>query len=346
MDKVRYGIVGCGVIYHWHAEVLQHLSDIAELTAVSDSDPAKLAAAVQESGARGTTDYSELAADPDVDAVIVCVPSGLHADIALAALNQGKHVLTEKPMDVTLQRADAMIAAARESGRILACVSQNRYGAGIRQLHEWLDAGRLGKLVYGEAAVKWHRSQEYYDSAGWRGTWALDGGGALMNQGVHYADQLRWAMGKPKTVTARMGTLGHERIEVEDVVTSTIEFENGALGTLTATTCAYPGFETRLEVYGTEGSVRIVNNELEIARFTDGSEYTSGAVNIADTGSSHPTALGSYLHSLQVKDFTLAILEGRQPEITAQDGRDALELVLAVYEAARTGGVVTSFHGN
>jgi len=160
-----------------------------------------------------------------------------------------------------------------------------------------------------------------------------------MNQGVHYADQLRWAMGKPKSVVARMATLGH-KMECEDIVTSTIEFENGALGSLTATTCAYPGFETRLEVYGTGGSVRVVNNELEIARFTDCCEYTAGSTDIADTGSSHPTALGTDLHRQQMSDFTHAILEGRSPKITAEDGRNALQLVLAVYEAARTGEVV------
>ncbi len=347
--KVRYGIIGCGVIYDWHAEVIANLPEIAELVAVCDTDPAALRRAVDKSKVRGYASPEALIADPEIDAVTIAVPSGLHAEIGVQALQAGKHVLTEKPIDVTLAHADALIDAARQSGKLLACVSQNRYGAGLQKLREWLDAGRLGKIVYGESAVKWYRTQEYYDSGAWRGTWALDGGGALMNQGVHYADQLRWAMGRPKSVVARMATLGHERIEVEDIVTATIEFESGALGTLTSTTCAYPGFETRLEIYGTDGSVRIVNNELEIARFTDGSEYDASsfgegvAPDIADTGSSHPRALGTYLHWRQFDDFTRAILENRPPKITAQDGRAALELVLAVYQSARTGEAVTRF---
>jgi UDP-N-acetyl-2-amino-2-deoxyglucuronate dehydrogenase len=343
MDKIRYGIVGCGVIFSWHIEVLASLKEIATLTAICDSDPEALKKGVEKTGVKGYSDINQLVADSDIDAVIVCTPSGYHGDHAIAALKAGKHVMSEKPIEVSLTKADAMIAAAKESGTTLACISQNRYGSGIQQLHKWLDEGKLGKLIYGESAIKWYRTQEYYDSGAWRGTWALDGGGALMNQGVHYADQLRWAMGKPKRVVANMATLGHKRIEVEDIVSSTIEFENGAIGSLTATTCAYPGFETRIEVYGSEGSVRIVNNELEIARFSDGSEFTSGSTDIADTGSSHPTSLGTYLHYTQMKDFTEAIIGGYEPQITAEDGRAALELVLAVYEAARTGEPVTHF---
>ncbi len=341
MDKVRYGIIGCGVIHNWHVEVMEHLKDVATLAAVCDNDPQALAASqAKYPGYKPFSDLNEMIASPDIDAVIVCTPSGYHGDHAIAAANAGKHVISEKPIEVTLAKADAMIAAAKANNVKLSCISQNRYGKGIQQLHGWLDEGRVGKLVYGEAQIKWYRSQEYYDSAGWRGTWALDGGGALMNQGVHYTDQLRWAMGKPKSVVARMGTLAH-KMECEDIVTATIEWESGALGSLTATTASYPGFETRLEVYGTGGSVRVVNNELEIARFTDGSEYFSDSVNIADTGSSHPTALGTYLHWLQLKDFTESILENREPQITAQDGRNALELVIGIYTAAKTGKTVT-----
>src|SRR6185437_15594776 len=154
--------------------------------------------------------------------------------------------------------ADALVKAARDAGLVLTSVSQNRFGAGMLKLHEWIDAGKLGDLVYGEATTIWYRSQGYYDSGDWRGTWALDGGGALMNQGVHYADQLRWALGSPRWVSARSATRNHN-IEVEDIVTATLEFENGAIGTLTATTCAFPGFATTLDVYGTLGSVRIAN---------------------------------------------------------------------------------------
>jgi UDP-N-acetyl-2-amino-2-deoxyglucuronate dehydrogenase len=335
MKKVRFGIIGCGGIHHTHVGALRGLGDIAELVAVCDCDQKALDASTSRYGVRGYADYNEMVAAADIDAVTVCTPSGMHGDHAIAALNAKKHAISEKPIDISLSKADEMIAAAARNGVYLSSISQSRYGAGVRMLHDWLDAGRFGKIVYGEAQTKYYRTQGYYDSAGWRGTWELDGGGALMNQGVHYVDQLRWAMGKPKSVTARMNTLGHERIDVEDIVSATIEFENGAIGSLVATTCAYPGYELRLEIYGTLGSARLVNGAIESARFVDGGEYGAGSDLAQASGSADPTLASANEHQLQLSDYTRAILEGRDPEITATDGRNALELVLAVYDSAR-----------
>ncbi len=341
MSKIRFGMVGCGVIHEWHMNVLRNLSEDAEAVAVYDVAPAKAQASVDKWGVPACATYEELLARPDIDAVIIGTPSGLHAAQGIAAARAGKHILTEKPIDIDVSAANALVEAAHAAGVVLSPVSQNRYGKGIRKLHEWLDEGKLGRLVYGEAVIKWYRSQEYYDSGDWRGTWALDGGGALMNQGVHYADQLRWAMGPIKTLTAKAATLGHERIEVEDIVTASIEFASGALGTLTATTCAYPGFETGLEVYGTEGSVRIKDNELVIARFKDGTTVTPEDVAAAPVGGADPTAIGYDLHTQQFRDFIEAIREKRAPWMTGEMGRDALELVVGVYQSARTGQPVT-----
>ncbi|MGO8669816.1 MAG: Gfo/Idh/MocA family protein [Capsulimonadaceae bacterium] len=338
MSKVRFGIVGCGVIFEWHAVVLQNLSEDAELVAVCDIMPERARATSLKYGAEAYTRYEDMLKAANIDVVTVCTPSGLHAGQAIAALESGRHVVVEKPIDVNLTRADALVAAAaRHPGLQVTPISQNRYGAGIIQLHEWLDRGKLGRLLYGEATIKWFRNQAYYDSAEWRGTWALDGGGALMNQGVHYADQLRWALGRPKSVMAHAATLAH-KIEVEDVVSATFEFESGAIGTLTATTCAFPGYDTTLEIVGTEGTVRIAGNEIVSARFKDG-EVIDGIAeqDASGSGAGAATGIGFYLHTCQLRDFIASVRDGRSPAILPKDGRDALEVVVGVYESARTG---------
>lgn len=340
MSKIRFGIIGCGVIQDWHAQVLKNLSDIAELVAVCDIVPEKAKNAAEKFGARSYTDLNEMVACEDIDAITIATPSGLHAEHALAAIANGKHVLVEKPIDISLEKADRLIKAAHDAGVVLTSVSQNRYGKGILKLHEWLDEGKLGRLVYGEASIIWYRSQEYYDSGDWRGTWALDGGGSLMNQGVHYADQLRWVMGKPKVISAHMATLAH-KIEVEDIVTASITFENGAIGTLTATTSAYPGFSTSLEIYGTEGTVMIKDNNIVRAVFTNGETYDAGVVENTGAGAADPTAIAYDLHTMQFVDFIDCINNKRTPWITGEDGRAALQLVLGVYESAKTGKPVT-----
>jgi len=336
--KIRFGLVGCGVIHSWHAEVLANLKEEAELVAVCDVIEERARKSAEKYGVAAYTDYAEMLKRDDLDAIAIGTPSGLHADMGLAAVRSGRHVVVEKPIDINLRKADELVRAAREAGVTLTSIAQNRFGKGTRKLREWLDEGKLGRIVYGESTVKWYRSQEYYDSGDWRGTWELDGGGALMNQGVHYADLLRWAMGKPKTVFARAATMGHN-IAAEDVVTATLEFESGAIGTLTATTCAYPGYSTTLEVYGTEGSVRTANNELVSAEFINGEKYTADSL-IVDTGSSDPRAISHDGHTQQFRDFIAAIHEGRDPYITGEMGRDALELVLGVYLSAFSGKVV------
>jgi predicted dehydrogenase len=327
------------VIHDWHAQVLRNLSDRAELVAVCDIVPERAKASSEKWGATPYDNIDDLLADDRVDVVTIGTPSGLHADQALKAIAAGKHVIVEKPIDIDLAKANRLVEASRASNLVVTAVSQNRYGTGILKLHEWLDEGKLGRLVYGEATVKWYRTQEYYDSGDWRGTWALDGGGALMNQGVHYADQLRWAMGNPKKLTAYAATLGHQ-MEAEDVVSASIQFESGAIGTLTATTCAYPGYSTTLEIYGNEGSVRIADNKLVIAKFKNGEVYDGESLRAdleGTTGGSSATSIGYYLHTCQFRDFLDSIEEKRSPWITPEIGRDALELVLGVYRSAGTG---------
>lgn len=366
--KLRFAIVGCGVIHGTHVKAIRAQGDAAELVAVCDEDPAKAQAAAEKAGVPFYTDLAEMLEKQPFDVLNVCTPSGLHAKHGIMGANAGKHIVCEKPIDVSLEAADALIEACAKSGVKLEVISQSRYSSGMQQLKRWQNEGKLGKLCYAESVTKWYRSQKYYDSGGWRGTWELDGGGALMNQGVHYVDQLRWIMGPVKSVAATMATRAHERIEVEDVVSASIEFENGAVGTLIASTDLYPGFHQGLEVYGTGGSVVVEADKLKFAQFAPSDGGSAGAYGgtseaplvkdyqwredaapattsdtSTDTASagastaSDPAAVSLGGHAAHIRDLIDAIHMGREPFMNGQEARNALELIIGVYRSARSG---------
>ncbi len=289
-------------------------------------------------------------ASASFDVLNVCTPSGLHAKQGVLGANAGKHIVCEKPIDISLEAADSLIEACAQNNVKLVVISQHRYSTGIRALRKFLEEGKLGKLCYAESVTKWYRSQGYYDSGGWRGTWDLDGGGALMNQGVHYVDQLRWAMGPVKSVTATMATRAHERIEVEDVISASIEFESGAVGTLLASTAMYPGYAQALEVYGTGGSVIVENSRLKHAQLTGESpsvknfekQTSDGNEEIATpapgfNAAADPTQVPLDGHIEHLKDLIGAIREDRDTFMNGAEARAALELIVGVYRAAKTG---------
>ena len=350
-------IVGCGVIGPTHANALQSLhAEGARLVAFADALPARAEALAVKYGAEAKT-FEDVLADPSIDAVHVCVPSGLHAALGVRALQAGKHVVVEKPMDITLQACDALLAAQRESGRRLAVISQHRFDKASIDVKAALEADLLGRMVFAEAQVPWYRTQEYYDSGDWRGTWALDGGGALMNQGVHTADLLRWLCGPVETVYAQARTLAHERVETEDVVAATLTFANGAVGILTASTAIYPGFGVKIGVYGKDGSAIIEGDMLHTlttrSGVTGGGEAAQAhALQVATGGTkaateasaqstaSDPAAIWGGAHEAQIADFLQCCRSGATPIVDGVEGRKAVELVLAVYESARTGQVV------
>jgi UDP-N-acetyl-2-amino-2-deoxyglucuronate dehydrogenase len=333
-----FGIVGAGVISSIHARAIASLPD-ARLVAVTDAEPdrAKSLAAAHDCVAE--PDLDALLACDDVDVVCVCVPSGLHADVGIRAAAAGKHLVIEKPLDVSLAAADRLIAAARQAGVVLTVISQHRFDQGLLELRRLLDDGELGRLVLGEASTKWYRSQAYYDSAAWRGTWALDGG-SLMNQGIHYADLLLWSMGPVAEVTALFSTETHQ-IEVEDAALAVLRFTSGALGTIVASTAVFPGFAQRLEISGTGGTVVIEDGEIircELA--ADGAEPGRRRGRVSDPGSTpsaaaKPAGLDIASHAAQLSDLLDAIDTGRAPSVTGEDGRAVLEVVCAIYESAR-----------
>jgi UDP-N-acetyl-2-amino-2-deoxyglucuronate dehydrogenase len=337
-----FGIVGAGVIGAVHAEAIG-LVPGARLAAVTDHAPERAKALAGAWGCAAEPGLAALLARDDVDVVCVCVPSGLHAEAGVQAAEAGKHLVVEKPIDVTLGAADRLIAAARDSGVLVTVISQHRFDTGLDELRRLLDSGGLGRLLLGEASTKWYRTQDYYDSAAWRGTWAMDGG-SLMNQGVHYVDLLLWAMGPAAEVTAICATQAHQ-VEVEDTALALVRFASGALGSILSSTAAYPGFDQRLEVTGTNGTVivqdgRIIRRALASEApgpAAAGTGTTSASPDTPGAASANPGGVDPSSHAAQIAEFLTAIDDGRQPAVTAESARATLEVICAVYESARTG---------
>ncbi|MFZ6027134.1 MAG: Gfo/Idh/MocA family protein [Chloroflexota bacterium] len=333
---LNFAIVGCGVIAACHARCLAELDD-AQLTAVCDIVPEKAHKLAETYPADVYANIHKLLDHPALDAVIVTTPSGLHADIGVLAAQAGKHVLVEKPMDVSLAKADALIAACEKAGVRLGVISQHRFDFAVMDLKQAIADGKLGRLNFGGSYTQWYRAQSYYDSGDWRGTWAMDGGGALINQSIHYVDLLQYVMGPVEEVYARTAALAHERIEVEDIAVATLKFASGALGVIEGMTIAYPGFCARLEVFGADGGVVIENDQVKEWQLRCGERYErprhADRLIVGTTSKD----IWHHSHRRQIADFIEAIRQARQPFVTGQDGRRSLEIVLAIYESARCG---------
>jgi UDP-N-acetyl-2-amino-2-deoxyglucuronate dehydrogenase len=346
-----FGIVGTGVIAAIHADAIAMLSETgladARLVAVTDAAADTAAAFAAARGCPAEPDLAALLARRDVEVVCVCVPSGLHAQIAVQAAKAGKHLVVEKPIDVSLDAADRLIDAARAAGVALTVISQHRFDPGLVELKRLLDDGALGRLVLGEASTKWYRTQGYYDSAAWRGTYAMDGG-SLMNQGVHYVDLLRWCMGPAAEVSAACSTQAHQ-IEVEDTALAVVRFASGAVGTILSSTAAFPGFPQRLEITGTAGTVtvedgRIVRRALAAdpgPETAESPETPESPAAPAAAAAADPAAVDVASHAAQLADLLGAVDTGREPAVTGESGRAALEIVPAAYESSRTGRPVS-----
>lgn len=342
MSDLRFVIAGTGMVARYHAEAISRTAG-ARLVAVSRSDPGRAAETAAHFGVPCETSYAALIARADVDVVCICTPSGLHAEQTIAAARAGKHVLVEKPMALAPHDADAAIAACRAAGVTLGVALQRRTDPRFRAVKAALDGGGLGRIVLGNVSIPYVRPQEYYDSAAWRGTWALDGGGALMNQGIHLVDLLLWYLGDVAEVQAYAATLTHA-IEVEDCVTASLIFASGALGTLTATTSAAPGFPHRVEVYGDQGGIQIEGESIVCAVATGperdaiaGLADPAGNPAVTAGAGASPTGIGAEGHVRLVENFVEAVTTGHPPLVPGEEGRRALALVYAIYEAARTG---------
>ena len=348
LNTLGFGIIGCGVIFRHHADAIKSIEG-ARLAAVADIITEKAAKMAEEYGCDYYTDYNELLKRQDIQIVCICTPSGTHSEIGIASARAGKHVITEKPIDITLDSTDRLISSCREAGVKLSCIFQWRYTEDIAKLKKAVEAGKLGQLNFGASHTKWYRSQEYYDSVDWRGTWKLDGGGALMNQSIHYVDILQYIMGPVDEVFAYCATRSHVRIEVEDVAVAVVKFKNGAVGIIEGNTAAFPGFCTRLDVYGSNGSVIIEDNKVKEWKLkNDGlkvgfygelskepvleDDIDSGKENGA---SSAAIAMNSHID--QIRDFCNAIRNGTEVPVPGGEARHSLAIILAIYESSRNG---------
>ena len=341
--KHRFGIVGCGVIFGTHSEAINALES-TELVAICDVDEAKAEKARDErcDGFRPDvyTDYEEMLKREDIDAISVCTPSGMHADMACLAMEAGKHVVVEKPMDVTLSACDRFIEAWKRTAKKATIISQHRFADGVIALRRALDQGRFGKVAMVDSYTKWFRSHEYYASGDWRATWELDGGGALMNQSVHYVDLMQWMAGDVESLYGNCANVWHD-IVVEDAASATLKFKSGAIGTLEGTTAANPGTFQQIDVMGEFGTVSIVNSRVSVWKFSDehpeDEAIAAGKSVDLGTGASDPAAIGGGGHVRQYVDLLNAIENDGQPMITPEEARKPVEVILAVYESGRTG---------
>lgn len=353
---LKVAITGCGVIGRTHAVALQEFpgtSIVALVDAVPDA--AESLADFIESGGRPRpsvhTSLEGAFAAADIDLVALATPSGLHIQQGLEVLAAGKHVVIEKPLDVDLSRAQEIEAAANEAARkgvVASVISQHRFDQASVAVADAVAKGRFGRLTSAIASVAWWRGQGYYDSGDWRGTWSMDGGGALMNQGVHTVDLLLWFMGRPVEIHAHTARLAHERIEVEDTAVATVTFENGGLAVLHATTAAYPGLTVRVQLMGSEGSAVVDNDQLQYFHARDAGG-ASADMGLQGGGNQAREELSKYPeedyeakdptvypagHVRQYRDILGAIAEGRQPGVTVSDAVNALATVRAVYVSA------------
>jgi UDP-N-acetyl-2-amino-2-deoxyglucuronate dehydrogenase len=331
---IRFGLIGCGRVAPRHAQSLQQLSE-AELAAVADIKPSRADHFAADYGATPYYDHRTLLGRDDIDAVSICVPSGLHAQVALDALNAGKHVLVEKPITLSLADADRMIAAAAARDLKLGVVLQNRYNSPMQQVRRLVDEGRLGRLNLGSATVRWYRPQSYYED-GWHGTIAMDGG-ALMNQSIHHIDALQWFMGPVAAVQAYTATRAHE-MEAEDVGVAVLRFANGALGTVEGSTLTWPqNLEGSVAIFGEHGSVKIGGTALNRITLWKVEGQLENEAELLTSQRVDPPSVYGYSHREVIHDFACAVRDDRRPGTTGSEARKSLELVLAIYESARTG---------
>lgn len=356
----RLALVGAGVISRQHGIVIDQLGGDVELVAVVDQDTARATAFAETRGCAVFAELSdavaaERAAGTSLDLVVVCTPTGLHAQVAIEALEAGAHVIIEKPADVRVERIDDIIAARDRAGRLVTVISQHRFDPSTEVVLEAIRAGEFGRLTSGIASIDWWRGQSYYDSGAWRGTWALDGGGALMNQGVHTVDLLVAALGTPVEVFGYTDTLAHERVETEDVAVGVVRFASGALGVIHASTAVYPGLIARLQVHGTAGSAVIENDRLTYFHSTPaGTEapeirigVQGGDTNQIDrflgpdgtdpwAGSSVPGQMTD-AHLYQYRNVLAALRGEEELRVTLEENRKAIAIITGLYESSRTG---------
>jgi UDP-N-acetyl-2-amino-2-deoxyglucuronate dehydrogenase len=338
VSPIRHiGILGAGNISETHARAAAGLPNV-RVSAVCGVNEARVRAIAERYGATPYLDLDAFVRHRPLEVVAIGSPSGLHGAHVAAAAAQGLHVLVEKPLEVTTERIDEIAASVERAGVTLGVFFQDRSTPEFLALKREIDAGALGRLTLADARVKWYRPPEYYSQSTWRGTWALDGGGALMNQSIHTVDLLLWLCGDVRRVYAKAVTALHA-IEVEDTVVAVLEFESGVVGTFEATTAAWPGYDRRVSLTGTNGTIvieqgRVVRRDLRGA--AAGSEAAPGDAG-AGVSASSPVVADASAHQRVIEDFLDALAAGRPPRVDVREGRRSVALARAIYESSRLG---------
>ncbi|HPQ47014.1 MAG TPA: Gfo/Idh/MocA family oxidoreductase [Clostridia bacterium] len=342
--KLGIGIIGLGVISDIHIEALQRIEE-ARVAAVCTRDPHKAAETAGILGCSWYTDYRKLADDPGVEAVILCTPSGSRLPMVEYIAAAGKHIISEKPLEVTPERIDRMLEVCRQNNVYIASIFHKRYHPVYKWIKESIDSGMFGDLVTTDVLMKWYRPPEYYSESKWRGTMELDGGGALMNQCVHFIDMAQWFNGGMKTVYARTAKKLHKGIEAEDTAVAAVEYNSGAFGVIEATTSAYPGFSTIITVNGTRGGVICENEEIREARvmgITSEKLDYPGKGNYGEHGGDARNNVKKdiSLHLSQLSEIVKSLIGGKQPPVSGEEARKAVEIITSMYKSASEGRAV------
>ena len=337
MAEIGFGIIGCGGVSDVHAQAIQSIPG-ARLIGFHNRTRPRAERQAERYGVGWDLDLDRFLKRPGMDAVSVCTPSGTHGELGMLAARAGKHVMVEKPIEVNLEKGRLLTAACREAGVRLGVIFQSRFLPAVQRIRAAVQGGDLGKLLLGDASVRWFRKPDYFQDGPWRATWALDGGGALINQSIHTIDLLQYLVGRPRSVFGFAGNLLHASIETEDTAVAVIQFGCGALGVVQGATSLRPGFPRRLELFGEKGSLLLEGDE--IARWdVPGTTGGNRGRTVAGSGSSDPfsASMKSEManHRRQFEDFIAAIREDRPPLVDGEEGLKALEIVLAVYRSAR-----------
>ncbi|MCK5802768.1 MAG: Gfo/Idh/MocA family oxidoreductase [Lentisphaeria bacterium] len=351
MTDIAFGVLGLGM-GKAHCKAVQAARG-ARLAAICDCDPDRLAPCTDEFGVKAYASYDEMLADPEIQGICVATPSGMHVEHALQAVAAGKHVLVEKPVDVKAERIATLAKSAREAGVTATAVFQSRTDPLHKRMRTLVESGRLGNIIGVHAALPWFRKSSYYEGphGSWKGTWEMDGGGSLMNQGIHTVDLLQWLVGPVASVFGKFGVYDHD-IETEDKTVALLTFANGALGTLHTTTCAFGGVLNRsILIHGQKGTIHCADGlrAWKLMDDEDGSEEREMLAFYAppdqrpegETVATDPMAVGSTGHRAHIEDLVDAIHMGRDPAITIESAQHAVEIANAIYESGRTGREVT-----
>lgn len=342
---MKFGIIGSGMIAQFHAKAIEAM-DGSRLHSVYSRNPNSSKSIADEYGCAAYTDLDAFLADPELEIVTIATPSGAHLDPAIASVRAGKHVICEKPLEITTERVDQMIAEGEKSGVTISGIFNRRFNPGLAALKKAIDAGRFGKVAMADAYIKWYRDQAYYGSGQWRGTWELDGGGALMNQSIHAIDQLLYVAGPVKSVCASVATVAHKRIEVEDTAVAILEFESGARGVIQGSTACWSkdGHSAEVQICGDKGSAFLADDKFRIWEFQDETEEDERiraelmiGSGVKGLGANDPSAIDFGGHQRNFQNVVDAIQQGSAPLVDGAEARKAVALINAIYQSAQNG---------